>query len=82
MRLSFTILSIISLIFLPWWITALVLIAGCFFVESFYECIVFGILADSLYGTEWSFHGVPYAATLYALVVFLVVSFIRKRLAW
>ena len=81
-RLVFNILIILSILFMPWWIGAIVAILGCSFVDRFYEVIVYGILADAFYGTKFGYHGFQYMATLSAVVIFAAVSTIKKRLAW
>ncbi|HEU5114290.1 MAG TPA: hypothetical protein VFT82_00825 [Candidatus Paceibacterota bacterium] len=82
MRLVFNIALIVSLLFLPWWAGALLLISACMLVDRFFEAILFGILADAFYSTKFGFHGFSSAATLYAIVVFLIASSVRKRLSW
>lgn len=79
MRLGFNIAIIVSILYLPWWIGALLVIAGCLFVDCFFEAVIYGILTDSLYVAHFGFH---FAVTLYCVVVFGIVSIIRPRLAW
>lgn len=82
MRLSFNIILIILILFLPWWLGAIVLVAGCLTVRGFYEAIAYGILTDALYGTAIGIHGFPYPATAFALIAFLISVFLRDKLAW
>jgi hypothetical protein len=82
MRIIFHIALILSLLYLPWWAGAIVLISACFLLEKFYEALMYGILADALYGTTYGIHGFAYAASLFALIVFSFASFIRNRLVW
>ncbi len=82
MRLAFNIALVISLLFLPWWLGAIVLVAGCLAVRGFYEAIAYGILADALYGTAIGVYGFPYPAAAFALVAFLISVFLRDKLAW
>ncbi len=81
-RLLFNILLIIALLYLPWWAGALIAIAGCFLIGSFFEVIIYGILADALFGTRFAWYGFPYAAMLYTALIFGIASVVRKRLAW
>jgi hypothetical protein len=82
MRIAFHIALILSILYMPWWTTAIILICACFLVERFFEAIIYGVVVDALFGTQYGFHGYSYAASLFALVVFLFASFIRTRLAW
>lgn len=82
MRIAFNIALILSILFCPWWTGAIVMICACLMLERFYECVIYGILADALYGTSYGIHGFAYAATAFSLVVFSMASLIRNRLAW
>ena len=82
MRLAFNIALIASLLYLPWWVGALLAIAACLCVDKFYEVVIYGVIADALYGTKFGFHGFRYMATFYSVVVFTALSVVRKRLAW
>jgi hypothetical protein len=82
MRILFHIALILSLLYLPWWAGAIVLVSACFLLEKFYEALLYGILADALYGTSYGMHGFAYAASLFALIVFSFAAFIRNRLVW
>jgi hypothetical protein len=82
MRLAFNIALIFSIFCLPWWVGALVLVAGCFTVRNFYEAVGYGILADALYSTPLGFHGFQYMCTAFALASLLLALSLRSRLAW
>ncbi len=82
MRILFHIALIISLLYFPWWLGAIILVGACFLVEHFYEAVLYGILADAIYGTSYGIHGFAYAASLFALIVFSFSTFIRTRLVW
>ncbi|HEU0080936.1 MAG TPA: hypothetical protein VFQ72_02845 [Candidatus Paceibacterota bacterium] len=81
-RLAFNIALILSLLYLPWWAGAVIVVSACFLVENFYEAVLYGIISDVLYGTAQGWHGLPYASTIFAAAVFLVASTLRKRMAW
>lgn len=81
-RLAFNIALILSLLYLPWWAGAVIALSACFMIGRFYEVVIYGILADTLYGSRFGWHGFSYVATLYAVVIFAAASVIRKRLAW
>jgi hypothetical protein len=82
MRIAFHIALILSLLYLPWWAGAIILVCACFMLDHFYEAILYGILADALYGSRFGINGFEYAATLFVLVFFIFASFIRNRLVW
>ncbi|HEY0908444.1 MAG TPA: hypothetical protein VGE35_03805 [Candidatus Paceibacterota bacterium] len=82
MRTAFNIGLIICLLFLPWWLGAIVLVAACLAIRGFYEAILYGILADALYGTTLGIHGFQYPATALAVILVLISAFLRDKLAW
>lgn len=82
MRIAFNIAIIASILFAPWWLTALIVLAAVAMIGRFYEAIAYGILVDALYGTPVGYHGFSYAATLYAVVIFIVANAVRKRVVW
>ena len=82
MRIVFNIALVISILWLPWYISAILLVAACFSVRGFYEAVAHGILADALYAAPAGFHGFPYLATAFALLVLLLSLALRDRLSW
>ncbi|HVU06882.1 MAG TPA: hypothetical protein VHE10_03810 [Candidatus Paceibacterota bacterium] len=81
-RIAFNVLLAISLFYLPWWTGALIVVSACFLVDHFYEAVLFGMLADAFYGTEFGFHGFSHIAALYTAMVLGFASIVRNRLAW
>jgi hypothetical protein len=82
MRILFNIVLIFSILYCPWWTGAIIVLCACLLVNRFYEVVLYGILADALYGTQFGIHGFAYAASLFTLSIFVVTSLIRSRLAW
>jgi hypothetical protein len=82
MRIIFNIALILSLLYLPWWIGALILVVACFMVERFYEAFIYGILMDALYGTHFGLHDFYYFGSAYSLVVFSIAALLRDKLSW
>lgn len=82
MRIAFHIALIFSLLYLPWWAGALVLVCACFLLERFYEAVIYGILSDALYGTGFGFHGFEYMATAFSAALILLASLTRNRFVW
>ena len=82
MRIAFHIALILSILYMPWWTAAIILVCACFLLERFYEAVIYGIIVDALFGTEYGFHGYSYIGSTFALAAFLLASLIRNRLAW
>ena len=82
MRFFWNIAVIASVLFLPWWVGAVIAVAACFFVNNFYEIIIYGIIADSLYGSKFGLYGFSYIASLYSAIIFIIIAALKKKLAW
>ncbi len=82
MRIAFNIALIVSILYLPWWVGAVLLAAGCFVVGQFYEALVYGIVFDALYGTRFVTETFAYAGSLFALIVFSASALLRDKLSW
>ena len=70
-----------SLLFLPWWVTAIAGILFLFFLPSFYEIIFWGFLGDMLYGAHiTSLYNFSYVMTAGALVLFALIYVAKKEM--
>lgn len=69
-----------SILFLPWWITAIVVI-GFLFKFKAYEIMLWGVFADVLYSAPVSnFYNIQFLFTISAVALFTIAYFIKKRL--
>lgn len=82
MRIAFNVALIISVLYLPWWVGALIVLAVCFVIDRFYEVFIYGIATDALYSTGMGTHGFEYIGSLYVVVIFIVASLLRDKLSW
>ncbi|MES2436828.1 MAG: hypothetical protein V4519_02355 [Patescibacteria group bacterium] len=80
-RILFDCILGISIFFLPWWIPFLAACIAVFFLDSFYEIVVLGVIIDSLYNAPIvRFHNIQFVITFLALFVTLIGSFIKNKL--
>ncbi|MEK7596564.1 MAG: hypothetical protein AAB450_00395 [Patescibacteria group bacterium] len=82
MRIAGNIGIAVSILYLPWWFSVIFIIGACFSVPKFYEAVVYGILIDALYGTKFGLYGFSYVFTGVFIIIFLVLSVVRRRLSW
>lgn len=72
-----------SILFLPWWASALLALAFLFTFESYVEALMAGFLADALYGTgEGKFLGAEYVMTLAAAAAFFMSLYLKSVLRY
>ncbi|MDO8579829.1 MAG: hypothetical protein Q7R72_03100 [bacterium] len=82
MRTVWNIGIIVSILYLPWWLSVIFITGACFFVPKFYEAVIYGILIDALYGTKFGLYGFSYVFTGIFIIIFFVSSIIRRKLLW
>ena len=71
--LLFVAVYILALV-LPWWLTALILVALTIYLPTYFEVIFFGFLLDTLYSNQ---HIGLIGATIFLIIVLLVKSRVR-----
>jgi len=59
---------------LPWWLTAVALVALTIYLPTYFEVVFFGFLLDTLYSNQ---HIGLVSATVFLIVVILVKSRVR-----
>lgn len=72
---------IVSAFMLPWWVPAAVSLYGALRFPFFLEALVAGVIIDVLYGTH-DILGIPGFAVLCALVLIIVMTFVRSRIRY
>lgn len=81
LRITTTLILITMVFFAPWWVTLALTIAATFIIDSYYEILPLGALADILYGTLGdSFMGHGAIGFIISVAVFLSVEKIKKEL--
>jgi len=80
-RIAINIAFFFSILFLPWWASALLGVISLFLFSSFYELIFWAFVSDLLYGAPVvSLYGFNVIFTLSALVLFIAVEFLKKSI--
>ncbi len=80
-RISAVILVLFSVLFMPFWLTILLVLAGMFYFSIFWEAVVLLLLSDFLYGVgEIRFQGVVFVSSIIATIVLLAIEALKKKL--
>ena len=75
-RILYNILIVLSLLYTPFYITFIFLIAGMFLFKDFYEGIVYAFVYDSVFGRgEVTFLGIY---TIYTFLFFILFLLVKK----
>ncbi len=71
---------LISVLYLPWWITVALAVVGLFSFNRFFELIIFMLVIDLLYGAPgagfWSY---PFLFSSAAVLALPIVESAKKR---
>ena len=70
-----------SVLFLPWWVMIIIGIVALFKFNAFYEIVMWGLLADLLYGADVAlFYNFGLFLSLGVLLLFIVIEFLKSRI--
>lgn len=79
---SFAILA--SIFYIPWWAAALLLLVAIFFIDSYYEALALGLIADLFYIPLFSLFGFNHVfipvAFFVALSTIYGIQFVKARI--
>ncbi len=83
LRISAIFLLLFSIIFLPFWVSALLGVGLMAYFPLFYEAVVLFFLVDLLYGApEVKFYGIDYATLIFSALALFGIEFLKKRLKY
>jgi len=72
-----------SVLFLPWWVTAIFIVVAIFIFKKFYEAIAWGFFGDLIYGISIAaFFNFGLFLTLGAGIIFFIIEFLKKRIRY
>ena len=80
-RITADIILLLCILFTPWWITIILVLALAFYFKSYYEFIIAAVLTDMLYGVpqEWLFD-LPLVYTAFGIPAFILIQLLKRRL--
>jgi len=80
-RITFSGLLLISILFFPFFISLIIAVAGMFFIKYYWEVLVLFFIFDLIYGiqgnTIFSFY---FGSLLLAICLLLIIEFFKKKL--
>jgi len=80
-RILAVIILLWSALFMPFWLTAILAIAGMIYFNYFAEAVAIFLLSDLLYGArEGKFFGIVIISFLAATIAMVLIEFIKKKL--
>ncbi|MEX2052179.1 MAG: hypothetical protein WD991_00595 [Candidatus Paceibacterota bacterium] len=81
MRTTTVLILLFSVLFLPFWLSALIAFLGILYFHIFLEAVVLFFLSDLLYGVgEPKLFGIYIASTLTSLLILAIIEILKRRL--
>lgn len=80
-HITLGILLFLFIITCPWWVTVIFALVILYYLKSFNEIVIFGLLMDIMYGNFSAHFSIwDFKFTLFFLILLLSSFFIKKRL--
>jgi hypothetical protein len=76
-RLLLFVAVFLSIVFLPWWLSLLVMVSLAYYFPLYIEIIFFGFIFDSLFLASYKF---PYVSLIATAVILVLIISIRKHI--
>jgi len=81
LRISASILLLFSILFMPFWVSVTLALAGMIYFSIFWEAVILFLLSDLLYGVkEAEFHGVIFISFIVSILVLIIMEFLKKKI--
>ncbi len=79
-RISASLVILLSLLFAPFWLSAILVLAAMLYFDLFLEALFLLLLSDLLYGVDGgSFLGTTYTSFLLSAIALAVIEFIKTK---
>jgi len=75
-RIILNLILLLSVLFMPWWVSVVLALFLVFYLNNFYEIVIFGFVMDALYGTG------QFYFIIGALVMFAAVYLFKSRVRY
>lgn len=80
-RILTSIILIFSILFLPFWLSAILVFAGMAYFSFFWEGVGILFISDLLYGVrETKFYGVIFVSLIVGVIMLAVIEIFKKKL--
>jgi hypothetical protein len=79
-RISASIVILLSLLFMPFWLSAVLAVGAMLYFNMFWEAVILFLLSDLLYGvSEPRLFNTTYATFIISVFALAIIEFIKKR---
>ena len=79
-RISASFILLLSVLFMPWWISVILALVGIIYFHYFWEAVALAIVSDLLFGVpETKFYNMVFISFLFTIIALLLIEFIKKK---
>jgi len=80
-RILASFLFLLSILFMPWWVSVILGLAGMIYFNKFFEAAVLFLLADLLFGVrEVKFHNMIFVSFIITTIILIIIEVVKKKL--
>jgi hypothetical protein len=80
-RILVSVLLLFSVLFLPFWVTVLLALAGMIYFSVFWEAVVLFLLSDSLYGVgKEKYFGLVFVSFIASFIILILIEILKKKI--
>ncbi|MEK7081273.1 MAG: hypothetical protein AAB902_02710 [Patescibacteria group bacterium] len=81
LRILASVLLLFSILFMPFWVSVILALAGMIYFAIFWEVVVLLLLSDLLYGVkEAKFSNVIFISFIVSILVLVLLEFLKRKL--
>jgi len=78
-RILVSFLLLMSILFLPLWLSAIIAISAMVIYSFFFEAVLLFLLSDLLYGVkEDRYLGILFVSTIFSIILLLLIELVKK----
>jgi len=79
-RILASFLLLFSVLFMPFWVSVILALAGMIYFSRFFEAPVLFLLSDSLFGAkEARFNGMVFISFIIVAIVLIIIEIVKKK---
>ena len=81
LRILTSMLLLLSILFMPFWLSLILALAGMIYFAIFWEAVVLFFLSDLLYGIkEAKFSGAIFVSFILSIIILIAIEAVKKKL--
>ncbi|MEK7071443.1 MAG: hypothetical protein AAB943_00725 [Patescibacteria group bacterium] len=81
LRIGFSVILLLSILFMPWWLSVILGLLGILLFSVFWESIVLFFISDLIYGAkEPRFLNLMFVASIMAILALVSLELLKKKL--